>query len=81
MACFHPLKGFVLGLTDSGKKNLKIVPYGVDHIELRKGSFFIRLYLLFLRTLIVYIKSMLLYLVDSVLAVGLSILASGLIVA
>lgn len=39
MACFHPLKGFVIGVTDSGKKKLKIVPYGVDHLEVFNNSF------------------------------------------
>lgn len=30
MACYHPLKGFVVGLTDNGKKDLKITPYDAE---------------------------------------------------
>lgn len=33
MACYHPLKGFVIGETDNGKRKMKIVPYGTDHLE------------------------------------------------
>lgn len=33
MPCYHPKKGFVLGLNESGKKILKVVDYNVDHIE------------------------------------------------
>lgn len=32
MACYHPLKGFIIGTTDSGKKKLKIVPYDTECI-------------------------------------------------
>lgn len=31
--CTSPLKGFLNGLTENGKKNLLIVPYTVDHID------------------------------------------------
>ena len=31
--CTSPLKGFLNGLTENGKKNLIITPYTVDHIE------------------------------------------------
>lgn len=35
MACYHPLKGFKIGVNEkSGKPNYKIVPYGTDHCEL-----------------------------------------------
>lgn len=37
MACFHPLKGFVVDVKDDGKRILKVVPYTVDHIEFRNG--------------------------------------------
>lgn len=37
MSCFHPLKGFQVGFTKNGKAEMKIVPYGVHHLELRKG--------------------------------------------
>lgn len=33
MACFHPYKGFILGTTENGKKDLYITSYNVDHIE------------------------------------------------
>lgn len=32
--CTSPLKGFINGLTENGKKNLIIVPYTVDHIDI-----------------------------------------------
>lgn len=32
--CTSPLKGFINGTTDNGKKNLIVTPYSVDHIEL-----------------------------------------------
>ena len=38
MSCYHPLKGFPIGLTNSGKTQYKIVPYSVDHVELRNGK-------------------------------------------
>lgn len=31
--CKHPLKGFQIGITDSGKPKYKIVSYDVDHVE------------------------------------------------
>lgn len=33
MGCYHPLKGFQIGLTDNGKPKYKIVPYEVNHLE------------------------------------------------
>lgn len=32
--CTSPLKGFINGLTENGKKDLIVTPYSVDHIEL-----------------------------------------------
>lgn len=32
--CTSPLKGFLNGLTENGKKNLLIVPYSVDHVDI-----------------------------------------------
>lgn len=37
MACYHPLKGFPVGLTIAGKTSYKITGYGVDHLELIRG--------------------------------------------
>lgn len=35
MACYHPLKGFKIGVSEkTGKNQYKIVPYTTDHIEL-----------------------------------------------
>lgn len=34
IACYHPLKGFVIGLSDNGKKKLKITSYEAHHVEL-----------------------------------------------
>lgn len=34
VSCFNPLKAFEIGTLPSGKKELKIVPYGVDHLEM-----------------------------------------------
>lgn len=34
MACYHPLKAFRVGTLPSGKAQLKVVPYDVQHIEL-----------------------------------------------
>lgn len=40
MSCYHPLKGFVLGIKDNGKKELKLSSYETDHIEqLSDGRF------------------------------------------
>lgn len=33
LACFHPLKGFPIGLTASGKTEYKITSYSADHVE------------------------------------------------
>lgn len=41
MPCYHPQKGFIIGLTEAGKKKLKIVPYNVDHIELNRSGNYI----------------------------------------
>lgn len=38
MACYHPLKGFAVGNTDSGKVKYKITSYDVDHVELVNGN-------------------------------------------
>lgn len=38
MSCYHPLKGFQLGIKDNGKKDLVVCSYEVDHLELRNGS-------------------------------------------
>nr|DAV64896.1 MAG TPA: Replication associated protein [Microviridae sp.] len=32
--CTSPLKGFIKGFTESGKKDLLIVPYTVDHVDI-----------------------------------------------
>lgn len=37
MSCFHPLKAFKIGVLSSGKDDLMIVPYSVDHLETHKG--------------------------------------------
>ncbi len=34
MACFHPLKGYVVGTLPSGKRDIKICSYESDHVEL-----------------------------------------------
>lgn len=35
MPCYHPLKAFHIGVNaETGKNRLKVVPYGVDHLEL-----------------------------------------------
>lgn len=36
--CTRPLKGFLNGLTENGKKNLIIAPYETDHIEFINGK-------------------------------------------
>lgn len=36
--CTRPLKGFIDGLTENGKKNLIITPYDIDHIEILDGK-------------------------------------------
>ena len=35
--CYHPLKGFPIGITKTGKVDYKITGYGVDHVELVRG--------------------------------------------
>lgn len=44
MSCYHPLKGFKIGLTNSGKDNLLICSYKVDHIEQDLNGKWIRCY-------------------------------------
>lgn len=40
MNCKHPFKGFILGIKDDGKFNIKITDYAVDHIEeFKDGSY------------------------------------------
>ena len=34
MSCYHPLKGFIVGTKNNGKKDIKIRSYEVDHVEL-----------------------------------------------
>ena len=36
--CTSPLKGFINGTTENGKKNLLVTPYSVDHIEILDGK-------------------------------------------
>lgn len=38
MTCYHPMKGFIIGKTDNGKKDLKIAPYDTECVFLPKGS-------------------------------------------
>lgn len=38
MTCYHPMKGFIIGETDNGKKDLKITPYDTECVFLPKGS-------------------------------------------
>lgn len=38
MPCYHPLKGFPVGVNPSGKTNYKITSYSVDHIEIINGN-------------------------------------------
>lgn len=38
MTCYHPLKGFIIGKNDNGKKDLKIVPYDTECIFQPLGS-------------------------------------------
>ena len=40
MTCYHPMKGFVIGKTENGKKNLKIVPYDTECVFKPLGSDF-----------------------------------------
>lgn len=37
MSCYHPLKGFPVGTTATGKTQYKITSYAVDHVELCNG--------------------------------------------
>lgn len=38
MACYHPLKGFIVGKTENGKKDLRIVPYDTECLFQPLGS-------------------------------------------
>lgn len=38
MACYHPLKGFIVGETAAGKMDLKVCSYDVDHVEFYRGT-------------------------------------------
>lgn len=38
MSCYHPLKGFAIGITAAGKTDYKITGYMVDHVELCNGK-------------------------------------------
>lgn len=38
MSCYHPLKGFKIGLTKNGKPNYMITPYKVDYVWKRIGT-------------------------------------------
>lgn len=40
MACFHPLKAFPIGKTNSGKVKYKIVSYGTHHLEMRSDVWY-----------------------------------------
>lgn len=39
MPCFHPLKGFIVGVTPAGKRSLRVCGYGTDHVELQRGLY------------------------------------------
>lgn len=34
MSCYHPLKGYLVGITESGKRDLLVRSYQTDHVEL-----------------------------------------------
>lgn len=38
MSCYHPLKGFIIGINENGKKDLKICPYDTECVFLPFGS-------------------------------------------
>lgn len=38
MACYHPMKGFIVGKTENGKKDLKVVPYDTECLFQPLGS-------------------------------------------
>ena len=38
MACYHPLKGFKIGLTDNGKPNYFITSYDTEYVQLIRGK-------------------------------------------
>lgn len=38
MACYHPLKGFIVGKTENGKKDIKIAPYDTECLFKPFGS-------------------------------------------
>lgn len=37
MVCYHPLKGFVLGQKDNGRRDLRITSYEADYVVMRPG--------------------------------------------
>lgn len=38
MSCYRPLKGFILGIKDNGKQDLKLSSYETDHIEISSSG-------------------------------------------
>lgn len=38
MACYHPMKGFIVGKTENGKKDLRIAPYDTECVFQPYGS-------------------------------------------
>lgn len=38
MACYHPLKGFIVGTTDNGKKDIKVCSYNTDFLFKEYGN-------------------------------------------
>ena len=38
MSCYHPMKAFVVGVTDSGKRDLSIQPYTADYVVKVNGT-------------------------------------------
>lgn len=38
MACYHPLKGFIVGITKNGKKDMRIAPYDTECLFKAHGS-------------------------------------------
>ena len=41
MPCYHPLKAFIVGYKDNGKKDIKVTSYETDHIELNGNGQYI----------------------------------------
>lgn len=38
MSCYHPLKGFPVGLTENGKTDYKVRSFSVNHLEMHNGK-------------------------------------------